>query len=196
MPRDSSREVILARAVQLASLRGLEGLTIGGLAEDVQMSKGGISAHFRSKLDLQLATVERAAQVFQDAVVLPTRSKRPGKARLEALDDAWFQYLDDGIFEGGCFFTNAMLELDDLALSEVRDAVVTQYNRLLDYVEHHAKEAIQKGEFRNDLDANRFALEWIGVKLGAILWRGLGRTPNPSRDAASALIRRVSVKKH
>ena len=184
--KDSSRDAILERAVQLASVRGLEGVSIGTLASDVQMSKGGISAHFRSKLDLQLATVERAAQIFQEAVVLPTRGKPAGQARLQALDDAWFQYLERGVFEGGCFFTNATLEVDDLELAEVRDAVIAQYNRLLDYVAHHAREAVARQEFRADLDVERFALEWIGVKLGAILWRGLGRRPSPARAAPHA----------
>ena len=195
MPRASSREQILERAVQLASIHGLEGLSIGALAQDIGMSKGGICAHFHAKLELQLATVERAAQIMQNAVVMPSLKAAPGKARLEALNDAWFDYLDARIFEGGCFFTNAMLELDGLELLEVREMVVSQYNRLLDFVEKNAREAIDRQEFRSDLETNRFALEWIGVKLGAILWRGLDRANNPAREASSALLRRVSNRK-
>jgi AcrR family transcriptional regulator len=195
MPRASSREQILERAVQLASVHGLEGLSIGALAQDIGMSKGGICAHFHAKLELQLATVERAAQVMQNVVVVPSLKAAPGKARLEALDAAWFNYLDQRIFLGGCFFTNAVLELDGLELPEVRQAVIAQYNRLLDFVEKNAHEAIEKNEFRSDLETNRFALEWIGVKLGAILWRGLARENNPAREASSALLRRVSNRK-
>ena len=195
MPRASNREQILERAVQLASVQGLEGLSIGALARDIGMSKGGICAHFHAKLELQLATVERAAQIMQNAVVIPSLKAAPGKARLEALDDAWFDYLDARIFEGGCFFTNAVLELDGLELIEVRQAVTAQYNRLLDFVEQNAHVAIAKNEFRSDLETNRFALEWIGVKLGAILWRGLARENNPAREASSALLRRVSNRK-
>jgi AcrR family transcriptional regulator len=195
MPRASSREQILERAVQLASVHGLEGLSIGALAQDIGMSKGGICAHFHAKLELQLATVERAAQVMQNVVIVPSLKAAPGKARLEALDAAWFNYLDQRIFLGGCFFTNAVLELDGLELPEVREAVIAHYNRLLDFVEKNAREAIEKNEFRSDLETNRFALEWIGVKLGAILWRGLTRENNPAREASSALLRRVSNRK-
>jgi AcrR family transcriptional regulator len=195
MPRASSREQILERAVQLASVHGLEGLSIGALAQDIGMSKGGICAHFHAKLELQLATVERAAQVMQNVVIVPSLKAAPGKARLEALDAAWFNYLDQRIFLGGCFFTNAVLELDGLELPEVREAVIAHYNRLLDFVEKNAREAIEKNEFRSDLETNRFALEWIGVKLGAILWRGLTRENNPAREASSALMRRVSNRK-
>ena len=195
MPRASNREQILERAVQLASVQGLEGLSIGALARDIGMSKGGICAHFHAKLELQLATVERAAQVMQNAVVIPSLKAAPGKARLEELDAAWFDYLDRRIFEGGCFFTNAVLELDGLELIEVRQAVIAQYNRLLDFVEQNTRAAIAKNEFRSDLETNRFLLEWIGVKLGAILWRGLARENNPARKASSALLRRVSNRK-
>ena len=193
MPRlRNSKEFILERAVQLASIHGLNGLSIGSLALDVKMSKGGICAHFPAKLELQLATVARAAEVFQAAVVAPSLSVPAGKSRLEVLDQAWFAYLENKVFAGGCFFTNAVLELDDLELIEVRQAVTTQYNRLLDFVEANSREAIQKAEFRSDLATDRFLLEWIGVKLGAILWRELARASNPAIEASSALLRRVS----
>lgn len=195
MPRASSREQILKRAVQLASVHGLEGLSIGALAQDIGMSKGGICAHFHAKLELQLATVERAAQIAQNAIILPSLKAAPGKARLEALDQAWFEYLEQGVFAGGCFFTNAVLELDDLELPEVRQAVVDEYNRLLDFVEKNAREAIDRQEFRSDLDPSRFALEWIGLKLGGILWRELGRSSNLNKQAVNALLRRVSSRK-
>ena len=181
--------------MQLASIHGLNGLSIGALAKDAAMSKGGICAHFPAKLELQLATVARAAEVFQAAVVAPSLSVPAGKSRLEALDQAWFAYLENKVFAGGCFFTNAVLELDDLELIEVRQAVTIQYNRLLDFVETNAREAIQKGEFRSDFATDRFLLEWIGVKLGAILWRELARASNPALEASSALLRRVSNRK-
>src|SRR4051812_14395388 len=102
--RDSSRDTILDTAVPIASADGLNGLTIGVLATTVQMTKGGICAHFPSKKDLQLATAERAAALFREAVVVPALGKRPGLPRLRALGDAWLDYLESGTFAGGCFF--------------------------------------------------------------------------------------------
>jgi AcrR family transcriptional regulator len=194
MPRvTSNRSAILEQAVQLGSIRGLEGLSIGAVAEAVGMSKGGICAHFRSKKDLQLATVERAAQIFQEHVILPTRSKPSGKLRLEALDAAWFKYLERGVFQGGCFFSNAVTELDDLELESVRELVVVQYNRFLEYVQYNVLEAVRKNEFKSTINPELFVLEWMGIKLSALLWRGLGRHYDLARVAAQKLIEEVSV---
>ena len=175
MARDNSRETILDRAVQMASVQGLDGLSIGGVAAAVAMSKGGICAHFPSKSSLQAAVVERAAEVFRAAVVEPIFSRPPGLARLRALTDVWFAYLAAETFEGGCFFTNALLELDNLEEVEARSAVAGQYGRYLDLIERLAVEAIARGELLADLDPRRFAFELLGSQLGVLVWRGLGK---------------------
>ncbi len=89
------------------------------------------------------------------AVVDPIFSRPPGLARLRALTDAWFAYLAAETFEGGCFFTNALLELDNLHEVEARGAVAGQYGRYLDLIERLALEAIARGELRADLDPRR-----------------------------------------
>ena len=175
MARDNSRETILDRAVQMASVQGLDGLSIGGVAAAVAMSKGGICAHFPSKSSLQAAVVERAAEIFRGAVVEPIFSRPPGLARLRALTDAWFAYLAAETFEGGCFFTNALLELDNLEEVEARSAVAGQYGRYLDLIERLAVEAIARGELSADLDPRRFAFELLSSQLGVLVWRGLGK---------------------
>jgi AcrR family transcriptional regulator len=101
---DASRRAILARAVDEASLRGLDGLTIGGLASDLGISKSNVATLFGSKLDLQLATIEAAREVFIERVIAPGLAAPHGLARLEAIVDAWLRYSESRIFAGGCFF--------------------------------------------------------------------------------------------
>src|SRR5262249_4194492 len=124
---DLSKTYILDQAVQLASVCGVQGLTIGSLAQHTQKSKGGICAHFATKQALQLAVIDHAAVVFQRAVMEPTLPHPAGKERLQALGEAWFAYLQQGVFAGGCFFTNTLLETDDLEDGAVRAAAQKHY---------------------------------------------------------------------
>src|SRR6202008_456374 len=98
---EQTRDSILRTAVDLASLEGLEGLTIGRLAQELKMSKSGLFAHFGSKQDLQLATVEAARRRFVDHVVRPSRHLPRGRARLEALLEDWLRYFRAEVFPGG-----------------------------------------------------------------------------------------------
>ncbi|GHO41997.1 TetR/AcrR family transcriptional regulator [Ktedonospora formicarum] len=173
--RENSKDLILDRAVQMASVQGLNGLTIGRLATALSLSKGGICAHFPSKFDLQVAVVEKAAHIFQHVVVAPALEEAPGLPQLQALSNAWFQYLVTGTFEGGCFFTNVLLEVDDLEGNEVREAVVRQYSRFINLIERCACDAVTQGQFRSDLEVHQFAFEFLGAKLSAVMWRGLQR---------------------
>lgn len=191
----SQREPILDRAVQLASVRGVNGLTIGALAEDIGMSKGGICAHFKSKTELQLEVVFRAGELMTQHVILPTRAKPAGLARLKAFDAAWWKYLEHRVFEGGCFFTNAVLELDDIAETEVAMAVRSQYLRLISYLESETKVAIKQAEFRADLHVSGFVLEFLALRFGAIVYRSLGikNGVTLARKAVKDLIARALV---
>ena len=173
--RENSKEIILDRAVQMASVQGLNGLTIGRLAEALSLSKGGVCAHFPSKIKLQVAAVERATQIFRRVVTMSALEKAPGLPQLQALSDAWFEYLVAGTFEGGCFFTNALLEVDDLESNEVREAVRLQYNRFIELVERCARDAVARSHFRSDLEIHQFAFEFLGIQFSTLAWRGLGR---------------------
>jgi AcrR family transcriptional regulator len=113
---------ILARAVDVASAEGLEGLTIGRLAGELEMSKSGLFAHFGSKEDLQLATIDAAARRFFGEVVGPAQQEREGRARLRAYCERYLDYLERGVFAGGCFWAAAAAEFDDRP-GPVRDAV-------------------------------------------------------------------------
>src|SRR5215210_6127587 len=99
-----TKNSILEHAVDLASLEGLEGLTIGRLADELGMSKSGLFAHFGSKEELQLATLDAAGQRFLDEVFRPAMSAPRGYPRLVALCREWLAYVERGVFPGGCFF--------------------------------------------------------------------------------------------
>ncbi len=101
----------MREAVSLATLDGLEGLSIGNLAGALDMSKSGIYAHFGSKQDLQLATVDEAERIFQAEVIEPALAAAPGLAQLVAVCDAFFDHLMRRTFPGGCFFAGAVLEM-------------------------------------------------------------------------------------
>lgn len=191
-----ARDRILNRAMQMASVQGINGVSIGKVAQAVHMSKGGICAHFHSKSDLQLAIIRRAAYLFEQTVIIPVLGKKGGLYRLQALGETWFRYLSKGTFEGGCFFTNAVLEMDGLQHNAVRDAVMQEYQRFIEFVQNCAREALQNGEFRPEVSVEQFSFEFIGVLLGAIVWRGVrpqGEAYLLAEQAISNLLSRSSI---
>ena len=121
-----TREAILDHAVNVASTQGLEGLTIGRLAAELGMSKSGLFGHFGSKEELQLATIEEASTRFLGEVIQPTLAEAAGAPRLRALGERYLDYLERGVFAGGCFFAAASIEFDDrpgAVGDRVRDAL-------------------------------------------------------------------------
>ena len=109
---ERSRKSILEAAAALATIDGLEGLSIGRLAERTGMSKSGLYAHFGSKQELQLATVETANEIFQAEVIEPALAAPAGRERLLALCDHYFSHLEREVFPGGCFFASAAADFD------------------------------------------------------------------------------------
>src|SRR4029077_10508394 len=109
---DKTRRAILTRAAQIASIEGLEGLSLGRLAADLGMSKSGLFAHFGSKEELQLKTLRAARRIFYDSAILPALDIPEGLARLVALIDADIAYLSGDAFPGGCLFISSAAEFD------------------------------------------------------------------------------------
>jgi AcrR family transcriptional regulator len=156
---DRTRRAILAAAVNLASVEGLEGLSIGRLATEMEMSKSGLFAHFGSKEELQIATVRAAAAIFGHRVVVPAEQRfEPGIARLQGMLDNWLDYMERGIFAGGCFFAAATIEMDGRP-GPVRDSVATQMSRWAETLAEYARTAIERGELREDTDPQQLAFE-------------------------------------
>jgi AcrR family transcriptional regulator len=105
----------------VAAADGLDGLTVGRLASDLSMSKSGLFAHFGSKQDMQLATIEEARQRYVREVIEPALAAAAGICRLHALCESFLSYLERGGFPGGCFFASAMAEFDGKAPGPVRE---------------------------------------------------------------------------
>lgn len=158
-----TRSAILDEAVQIASRVGFTGLSIGQLADEVEMSKSGLFAHFRSKEQLQLQTMERAAQKFVDIVVRPTLATPRGERRMRALFDAWLDWTRETL-DGGCIFVAASAELDDRD-GPLREALVRNELDWLELIATVAGTAVAEGDFREDLDTRQFAFEVHGVML-------------------------------
>jgi AcrR family transcriptional regulator len=154
-----TRAQILAAAADLASVEGLEGLTIGRLATELGMSKSGLFAHFGSKEDLQLATIEAAREIFAREVVRPALEAERGLPRLEALLEAKLKYLRGEVFAGGCFFDSVRAEYDSRGPSPVRDAIeadLAEWDALMLRAVRSAKKA---GHLRADVDAEQLQFE-------------------------------------
>jgi AcrR family transcriptional regulator len=154
-----TRATILARAVDLASVEGLEGLTIGRLAAELEMSKSGLFAHFGSKRDLQLAAVETAAERFRVAVIEPALASPDGAPRLRAMATAYLAHLEGDGYSGGCFWAATSAEYDDRP-GPVRDAIAGALDSWLGELERQAKTA-------GATDPGRFAFELYAVVMGA-----------------------------
>ncbi|KAA3658215.1 MAG: TetR/AcrR family transcriptional regulator [Chloroflexi bacterium] len=161
-----TRATILRTAVNIATIEGLEGLTIGRLAKELQMSKSGLFGHFGSKEELQLETVVTARHIFIDEVIVPARQADPGLARLNALVEAWLSYMDREVFPGGCFFMAAANEFDNRP-GPVRDAIAKNMEGWLSYLTHAVRKAQQLGEISADVDPEQLGFEIHALYLGA-----------------------------
>ncbi len=156
-----TRNVILDMAVNLASIEGLDGLTIGRLSKALDMSKSGLFGHFGSKEDLQLATVQTAKRIFFRQVIVPSQDVKHGIVKIWALCDNWLTYMEGGTFQGGCFFCAASAEFDNRP-GLVRDAISASMKEWLDYL----TSLIQKAQAQEELKAE-FTAEQIAFELHA-----------------------------
>lgn len=153
----TTRQAILETAMDLASREGLEGLTIGGLAKQVGMSKSGVAGHFASKQALQLDTVAAARARFEQAVLAPSPAE-PGLERLETLLMRWIDYVAGDHFSGGCFFWAASAEFDGRP-GPVRDQIAALTREWLHALRDETRLAQRLGEIDDGLDPLQLAFE-------------------------------------
>ncbi len=144
--------------MRLASVEGLGSLTIGRLARELEMSKSGVFAHFRSKQRLQEETIEAAGEVFEREVLGPGLDAPEGLARLESLCEAYFSYVERGVFPGGCFFAHLLAEFD-APEGPIHDLVVTGQREWLELLEGLIHTARERGELASDTDPGQLAFE-------------------------------------
>ncbi|WP_433440944.1 TetR/AcrR family transcriptional regulator [Nonomuraea sp. CA-141351] len=171
-----TRRAITRHAADVASLEGLNGLSLGRLATDLGLSKSGVATLFRTKEQLQLATVETAREAFLDAVVRPASDAPPGAARLRALTERWISYAEQPLFTGGCFWAANLPEFDSRP-GPVRDALRRQRQAWLDLLAGQVRHAVDTGE-TTYLDADLVAFQIDAVLTAANTAMRLGE-PHP-----------------
>jgi AcrR family transcriptional regulator len=163
---ERTRDAIVRAAVALATVDGLEGLSIGNLAGALHMSKSGIYAHFGSKQDLQLATVDEAGRIFQAEVIEPALAAAPGLAQLVAVCDAFFDHLARRTFPGGCFFAGAVLEMGTRP-GPVKEQISAFQSGFAARIRQFAVTAIAQHELPADEDPDALTFELNGIILAA-----------------------------
>lgn len=188
---ERTRGAILDGALKLASELGLEGLSLGRLADELELSKSGLFAHFDSKENLQLQTLERAAERFAEAVVRPALREPAGERRLRALFDRWLEWPRRVRQPGGCVFVAAAAELDDRP-GPARDRLVELQRDWLATLARVVRRGQEAGEFRSDLDPEQLAFEVQGIGLAHHHGARLLRDPRALERARAALDRLVA----
>ncbi len=187
-----TRTAILAEAARLATVEGLDGLSIGGLATAIGMSKSGLYAHFGSKEDLQLATIASARETFTAEVFVPALDMPQGTRRLCAACDAYLSYVERRVFPGGCFFAAAAADVGTRP-GPVRDAIAAQQRDWLELLERLARKAVAIGELDPRDDPAQLAFELNAVLASASSSYVLQGDPAVLERARSAVRRRVPL---
>jgi AcrR family transcriptional regulator len=171
-----SRRAILDAAAHLATTRGLEGLSIGELAEHIGMSKSGLYAHFKSKEELELATIETAAEVFARDVLSPAGESPGGLERVQALSEAFLGHLERRVFPGGCFFATVAAQLASRP-GRARDRVMEVQQRWLAQFAEALGQARDGGELPPDTDIDQTVFEVTAMMVRAnFAWIATGDT--------------------
>jgi AcrR family transcriptional regulator len=163
---ERTRSAILRTAASLATVDGLEGLSIGNLAAATGISKSGLYAHFGSKQELQLATVEEAERILDAEVIEPALGADPGLAQLAAVCEAFFDYLQRRVFPGGCFFAATALEMGTRP-GPVKDRIAAFQDRFVAMLRDIAVTAIEQHELPISEDPDRLAFELHASLLAA-----------------------------
>lgn len=190
-----TRRAILEHAFSLASQVGLEGLSIGRLAQELELSKSGLFAHFQSKEALQLQVIDYAAEHFAEHVAEPTLRAARGEPRIRAVLENWLRWPEESGAAGGCFFVAASVELDDRP-GAARDRLVELQREWIGFLARVARGAVAAGHFRDGLDAEQFAYALYGTMLVTHQYRRLLGDPGAeqrARTAVEALIRDASA---
>jgi AcrR family transcriptional regulator len=185
-----TRTAILEAAAALATEEGLDPLSIGRLAEATGMSKSGLFAHFGSKEELQLATVDHAAMLFVGEVIDPARSAPKGLARVWALCDHMIDYAERQVFPGGCFFAATSFEFNNRP-GPVRDRIAEMIRSWLSYLEHAVEQAQEAGELDPELNAHAIAFQLDAFAQAANAQYQLFRDPEVFAEARLAIQSRL-----
>jgi AcrR family transcriptional regulator len=160
-----TRERILDQAVRIASRDGLEGLTIGSLSSELNLSKSGLFAHFGSKDELQLQVLQAAVARFNETVVRPALSAPRGEPRIRSFFEHWLLWSNDPAMPGGCILVAASVELDDRPGPQ-RDFLAQAHRDRAAFLAKAARMSVDAGHSRPDLDADQFAFDMDCIAIG------------------------------
>ncbi|QEC50426.1 TetR/AcrR family transcriptional regulator [Baekduia soli] len=185
-----TRALVLDEAARLATVVGIDGLSVGGLAKATGLSKSGVFAHFGSKQELQLATVERARATFAEEVLRPALRAPRGIERLLAACEAFLSHVERRVFPGGCFFSAAAVDVASWP-GPVRDAIAAQRREWLGVLERLVREAQELHEL-DDADPAQLAFELQALLAAANTTFVLEGDPAVFDRARRAVDRRVS----
>lgn len=187
---NETRAAILEVAAQIASVEGLEGLSLARLADEVGMSKSGLFAHFRSKEELQIAVVDAARDLFVEQVITPARKLPAGMKRLRKLAETWLAYAEGQVFRGGCFFAAASMEFDSRP-GRVRDRISELMSNWLETLQTEVREAKQKKELTSNADEKQLAFEFNAQMMGANWAYQLLKDKRAFARARTAIVERL-----
>ena len=185
-----TRAAILDSALSLASQMGLEGLSIGALAEVAQMSKSGVFAHFGSREELQIAVIREYHRRFEEEVFFPALREPRGVPRLRALFERWVRRVSVEV-DSGCIYISGAVEFDDRP-GPVRDALVSMVRAWHDAMERAIRIAIEDGQLKPDTDSQQMLFEMHGLILALHHDARLMRTPGAPQRARLAFERVVN----
>ena len=155
---ERSYQLIVDTAARLATIEGLEGLSIGRLADEIGMSKSGLYAHFASKEDLQLAAIDAAEAVYAREVIAPAMEAPEGRQRLELMCERYLSYVERGVFPGGCFFAATAAEWNSRR-GPIRERVRAVLDGWTQLLEANLRAAQQHGELERGADLPQIAFE-------------------------------------
>jgi AcrR family transcriptional regulator len=185
-----SRQAILKGASELATVEGLDGLSIGRLADHIGMSKSGLYAHFGSKQELQLATIDEAQETFDREVVNPALERPEGIARVLAFSEGYLSYLERHVFPGGCFFASVAAEVDSRE-GRVTDRLRDLMGGGIQWLAGLLREAQARGEVDPGADADQLAFEIDALLHAANAGFTLYRSDEPLERARRAIRERL-----
>src|SRR5262245_26231191 len=192
----ASRETILLAAARLATTKGLIGLSIGDLAAAVGMSKSGLYAHFKSKEELELATIETAAAIFDSEVLQPVTRAPAGSTRLKSLANSFLSHLERRVFPGGCFFAAVAAELDTHP-GPVHDRVLEVLNSWLSLLRQCILDAQALGEIDAGAQVDQVVFEIQAMLLAANFLFVMTNDPlrlTQARRGVEGVLARVAVR--
>lgn len=189
---EQTRAAILDAALALAARDGLEGLTIGLIAERMHMSKSGVFAHFGAREELQIATLREYHRRFEEIVFTPTLSRPRGLPRLEAMIDNWVEHVRVSEIPNGCIYVSGAVEFDDKP-GPVRDALVDMVSAWQKALLRAITMAVEEGHLQSDTDNEQVVYEIYGIILGLHHDARLLHAPNVVGRARTAMARLIAA---